>query len=492
MGLAYFVVHILSLGIILSLANHVHSLKPNIQNNLVMKAPISSRQRHLGFVRTSCDQWIQIRGGGGVKQALEEVDEEDDDMPMVAKVFSLLGDTLMTIMNILNDVINTALNASSGNDDFDSSVEEESFKDFGAYLSNAYGCVDEPDEDNSDGEEKEEGERERGEKESRVSVEGGSLTHALLKARSKARLLVVFIPASRPTKKTSYDRIALQSILSSDVTVAAERRPRKKETYGSYMFWATKSDSSEASTALKRLKVKPPKKSKKSPILVVVYPSQSIDSAGRPKIVPRVLAQHHCNPPPSPESMVAWLNSLRKRHMKQYATMHRDLREIAFMKERNEGYKSSMRQDQEREEEERRTEQKRLEEERIQKEKEEALKQRRKSLLESLPEEPSAPGDGVITIALRFGDGRAGQRRFMDDTEIDVLFNWVDALFEMEREGVLLTTMNGQASFSFGEEEGKTLKDANLGRLVALRVLEKKDRDDEDGSAEVDANTEEE
>ena len=314
-------------------------------------------------------------------------------------------------------------------------------------------------------------------------------TNALKKSRSNARLLVVFIPASKPKKGTSYDQIAIQSILSPDVNVVAEKKTRKKEKYGSFLFWATKYDSNEASKAMKRLKVKQTKK--KSPTLVVIYPAQTFDSSGRPKIIPKVLAQHHCNPPPSPESMSAWLTSLRKRHMKQYAIMQKEQREISYMEERTKGYESSMRKDKEREAKEQIEEEQRLEEERIQAEKKKRLKERRKSLLESLPEEPNATGEGIITIALRFSDGQTGQRRFTDDTDIDVLFDWVDAVFEIEREEVILTTMNGQKTFSFGEdeEEKKTLKDSGLGRMAALRVSTKEKNEDDD-SEEAESDTE--
>jgi hypothetical protein len=149
-----------------------------------------------------------------------------------------------------------------------------------------------------------------------------------------------------------------------------------------------------------------------------------------------------------------------------------------------------MKEDKERVDKERREEEKRVEEERIQKEKEAALKERRKSLLEALPEEPESVGDGIITIALRFGDGQMGQRRFTDDTEVDVLFNWVDAVFELERERVILTTMNGQKSFSFGDDQSKTLQDSSLGRLVAFRVSEKEDEEEKDDDSKADSDEE--
>merc|ERR1712238_634163 len=110
-------------------------------------------------------------------------------------------------------------------------------------------------------------------------------------------------------------------------------------------------------------------------------------------------------------------------------------------------------------------EQKRLEEEKAKKEKEEMLMERRKTLLEELPDEPERGSEGIITIALRFSDGKKGQRRFDVDTEVDQVFNWVDATFKMERERVVLTTMNGQKSFTYGEDSGMTLEVTGLGKM---------------------------
>jgi hypothetical protein len=177
--------------------------------------------------------------------------------------------------------------------------------------------------------------------------------------------------------------------------------------------------------------------------------------------------------------MAAWLNTLRKRHAKQYAAMQHGARELALLKERTEGYKSSVEDDARRAAQERKEEEERLEKERIQKEREEEMEKRRASLLEDLPEEPESIGEGIITIALRFGDGRTGQRRFTEDTEIESLFNWVDAMYKEERECITLTTMNGQKSFSFEEQSGETLKDAGFGRMTGLRVLINKIEEDE-------------
>ena len=428
-------------------------------------------------------EFLEIRGG--TQSELEESDDEDDSSPIVSKIFSLLGNTVMGIMDTISGIIDAIFASSASNEA--SGDTQATFKDFGSYLSHAYGCAEKDGLDDN-------------EEDSSINVEGGSLTKALQKARSNARLLVVYIPVSKPSTKKNklsssnynHDQIAISSIRSPSVKKAADKQPKKKEKYGSFLFWSSKVDSSEASTAMKRLKVKPSKKTKSSPILVVVYPSQTFDTLGNPKIVPKVIAQHHCNPPPSPKSLSSWLTSLRKRHGKQYTAMRTELREIAFMKERTEGYESSKKSDQERIDKERIERERKIDEERLRKEKEAALKERRKSLLESLPEEPESTGNGIITIALRFGDGRTGQRRFTSDTELETVFNWVDAKFEMERELVVLTAMNGQKSFSFEEsQEGDTLDDVGLGRLVAFRVSPKQD-DSKEGNAETDPKDKEE
>jgi len=128
---------------------------------------------------------------------------------------------------------------------------------------------------------------------------------------------------------------------------------------------------------------------------------------------------------------------------------------------------------------ERRKREKIEEEERIAKEKAEneraeMVERRREELRASLPEEPGKDVLDAFTIALRFPDGRAGQRRFTHDTPVSVVFNWVDSGFEMEREQVVLTTMNGQKSFTWEEAESMPLGDSGLGRMTGLRVTEKK------------------
>ena len=324
-----------------------------------------------------------------------------------------------------------------------------------------------------------------------------SLAAALALARSQARLLVVYIPAKgRSGKSKSNNGIATQSLSSTEVGRAANRPSRKNKgdnssnsKLGSFLIWSAENGSTaDINAAMKRLKAKHPAKGgTSSPILLVAYVAQSSTQldpqTGRPRLQPKILAQHHGNPPPSPTAMAAWLSSLRKRHGKQYAAMQHQIREVELYAERQRGYADSQVEDQEREVKAQREEGERLAKEREEKERKEAMAQRRAELLESLPDEPEAGGDGVVTIALRFADGRRGQRRFDGDEAMATVFNWVDATFEMERERVELSTMTGQKKFAWGDvEDGDmTLADAGLGKMTGLRVAEIEEEDEEEG-----------
>mmetsp|Transcript_16391 Transcript_16391/g.23121 ORF Transcript_16391/g.23121 Transcript_16391/m.23121 type:complete len:539 (+) Transcript_16391:95-1711(+) len=350
-----------------------------------------------------------------------------------------------------------------------SHVPDKETEELRRYLSSAYGVTGET-----------------ADKEEQSAIRGGTFTDALREARSQARLLVVFIPSSKPGrgKKGTSDKIAIKSLLSNEVSAVAEKKARKKVKSGSFVFWAAKAGSAEASASTKRLKVKPAK-GQKRPTLIVVYPAQAVGSGGLPKIVPQVLSQHHCNPPPNSEKMAVWLNTLRKRHAKQYASMQLEKQEMEYFKERQKGYASSVESDLQREEDEKNAELERLAKEKEEKKRLEEMKSRRKELKESLPEEPDKDIEGVMTIALRFTDGNSGRRRFAPDTPVSVLFNWVDAMFEMERETVVLTTMNGKKTFNWDDDDETILSDTGLGKMTGLRVSQKEaEEDGEDGEIE--------
>jgi glutamate synthase domain-containing protein 2 len=194
--------------------------------------------------------------------------------------------------------------------------------------------------------------------------------------------------------------------------------------------------------------------------------------------VPKVIAQHHCSPPPTPALMAAWLNALRKRHAKQYSVMQTELKEVQYYQERKEGYKESVQNDIVRKNQEKEEEAKRAAAEKADKEHQEAIAKRRTELKASLPEE--ATDKGAKKIAIRFADGRSGQRRFTGDQPLSTVFNWVDVMYEIEREKVILTTMNGKQTFTWDEVENeKSLDEAGLGRMTGFRVAEKKEEEED-------------
>lgn len=194
-----------------------------------------------------------------------------------------------------------------------------------------------------------------------------------------------------------------------------------------------------------------------------------------PKIVPSLLAQHHGNPPPEPEDMAAWMHTLRKRHSKHYEKLQKDVADLLIYKEVTEGVKESIKSDQKREKEEAEAEAERKAKEEAEMARQAAVEERRKQLLEELPDDQK--GSDVKKIALRFADGQKGERGFDPDQPVSALFNWVDAVFGMEREKVVLTTMNGKITFSWDENEmnDTSLKNTGLGKSTAFRVTEKVD-----------------
>jgi len=417
----------------------------------------------------------------GIDAIAEGFEEEDEYVSLIEKVANVL--TSMFLAAFRPPVQESDDGRGSGvsvvgAETMESSVSVRKRKgdltkgEFGTYLSKSYNVPLPTEYDNDD---------EDVETPSTI-VHGGTLTDALHLARSQGRLLVAFLPATKPIKKRAaaskatkiYDQVSIDSLLSHEVAAVAERNARKREEGASFVLWGAKYGSSEANVAMKKFKVNKKKSNGNSPVLLVAYPSRGVDPYGKQTLIPRLLAQHHCNPPPSPTTMAAWLNALRKRHVKQYAAMQHELLEMRQLQERTSGYKDSIRNDRDRGAKEEVERQRKEEEEQVEREREEGLVRRRKELLEGLPAEPegNVREDGVVTIALRFMDGRTGQRRFNEDTSMDVVFDWVDAVFEMERECVILSLMSGQKSFSYAGEEGSTIKEAGLGKMTALRVTE--------------------
>jgi hypothetical protein len=438
---------------------------------------------------------LDLRGGGAVEDESEDDEDgvdpyyEDDSFSMlnlcrravsfVGRVMKAVfeGDDIAeekgsdtSIVSSIKRMISRMWKAAVSSEELDSESDEDAdgddvddvsesrSSDFGTFLSKSYDVEATREDDTS-------------------PILGGSINDALNIARSQSRLLVVFIPSSRPGrgKKNADDKKAIESFLSAEVATMAEKRARRKEEGGSFLLWGATAGSPEAVVAMKRLKAQQANnKGQKQPVLIVAYPAQAVDGRGQPQIVPKLLAQHHCSPPPSSETMATWLNALRKRHAKQYASMQLQSREAQYFKDRNEGYKESLKSDKEREEREAREEAERIAKEKAEKERQETIKKRREELRDLLTDEPGNDAADTKTISLRLADGRFGKRRFAADAELADVFNWLDVTFEIERESVQLTTMNGKSSFSW-EGGDSTLAEAGLGRMAGLRVIEKKE-----------------
>ena len=321
-----------------------------------------------------------------------------------------------------------------------------------------------------------------------------SLAEAMKRSNADARFLVVYISRQGSSKANG---VAIPTLMSREMIKLANRRPlgkKQNSDTSSYYIWIV-DDDGDYDSALKRLKLKPPAKRKSKspssksaapPILAIVNPSTSVSSSGKLTVTPRVLSQHHCQPPPgSPEVLTSWINATRKRHLRDFAKLQHDRREAMLHRERTEGYRASVEEDAVREARERAEaeRQRRLEEE--EERRREELEERREVLRESLPEEPEPGAAGAATIALRFADGTRDQRRFPSDAPIDSIFDWIDVEHEIERERLELGTMNGSRTFVHGGEEALTIEGAGLGRMTALRVgivegqSEEADEDDE-------------
>jgi len=395
---------------------------------------------------------------GGVEED-DEIDEEDDEVSVEPMEEEEEDETDSETIEI--ESTSTSIFAAT---------------DFGSYLAEAYGIDDKRDSGKTEG----------------PIILGGSLQDALQAARQQARLLLVFIPSERPkgergglsffgggkkgnAESEEKDRAAIESLLSNEVRKAANKKGRKNQgsdnDLGSFAIWGGKAGSSETASAIKQLKVKEASaKGEKRPILCIVYPAAA--AVGSDKMIPKVLAQHHCNPPLKAESMASWMNALRKRHGKQYQSMQTELKELQLYQEREEGYVGSVQSDNERKLKEAQEEAERNAQEIKEAARQAEIDTRRQELQQSLPEDVKN-GSNVKKIALRFLDGRSGQRGFASDQPLSVVFDWVDAMFEIEREIVVLTTLNGKQTFSWNDDEtksGKTLEDAGLNKMTAFRV----------------------
>ena len=200
--------------------------------------------------------------------------DEDDSK----RETSLAGQLISAVKNVLSAVMNPDGGANSGSVKEPNASSKKANKstkvkgsgpsdsapsDFGSYLSQAYGVTDG---------------RKVDERDSHSPVLGGTLNDALKIARSNARLLVILIPSSPPNKKgkeQDNNRKAIESFLSAEASKVAKKKARKTSDTASFILWAAKAGSSEATMAMKRLKVKATStKGDRRPVLLVAYPAQ--------------------------------------------------------------------------------------------------------------------------------------------------------------------------------------------------------------------------
>lgn len=318
-------------------------------------------------------------------------------------------------------------------------------------------------------------------------IHGGTLKDALESARQEARCLLVLIPASKPHRNV-VDTSALTSFLSAEVAILTEERPlpqskKNNVNTGSFLLWSAKATSSEASLALKRFaKLGGVQIHKHRPLLLVVYPATVLDKmTGTVQTVPKVLAQHHCSPPPTATKMVDWLIAIRERHSREYMKLRKVRQESIWTKERTADYQDSAMRDAENRLRHEQAKRDHMAAEKVREERLNAILTRREELRSTIPDEPDASTPEVKTVALRFANGQTGQRRFAPSTKLTDLFNWVDAMFDLERETVVLVSMNGKQSFEWinKSDDIPTLEEAGFGKMVGLRVtIKKKETDD--------------
>ena len=191
-------------------------------------------------------------------ESKEEEEDDSSDMTTSTSISSL--DVKETSVEVESDEEKTITNK---------------IADFGSYLAENYSVEDKrtTDDDND------------------ITILGGSLSDACKIAREQARMLIVFIPSEKPKSESWFggvgggkptnanDQIAIESLLSDDVMKAANKKARKKGEagLGSFAIWGSKTGSSEATSAIKRLKIKATATTgEKRPILCVVYPAQDV------------------------------------------------------------------------------------------------------------------------------------------------------------------------------------------------------------------------
>lgn len=174
-------------------------------------------------------------------------------------------------------------------------------------------------------------------------------------------------------------------------------------------------------------------------------------------------------PSKNAKSTAAWLQDVRDRSEQTLERLATAVREKTWAKERTTGYATSIEQDLKREKKAAARQAEIAAEMQRKAAHQEMILERRKVLLAQLPEEPSSGG---ITVALRWTDGTKGQRRFASDgTTMGTLFDWVDAVYGIERERVQLQTLTGSHRLRF-ESDRETLLATMKKDMIAFRITE--------------------
>jgi hypothetical protein len=161
--------------------------------------------------------------------------------------------------------------------------------------------------------------------------------------------------------------------------------------------------------------------------------------------------------------------------------MQLQAKEAQYFKDRKAGYKDSLQVDKDREEREVREKAERMAREKAEKKRRAEVAKRREGLRESLPDEPDKVEDGTKTISLRLADGTSAQRRFSGEDKLADVFNWADVSFELERELIQMTTMNGKNTYGWEEDSETSLNSSGLGKMAGLRITEKKFSEETEG-----------
>ena len=117
------------------------------------------------------------------------------------------------------------------------------------------------------------------------------------------------------------------------------------------------------------------------------------------------------------------------------------------------------------------------------------IQYRRDAFKKALQDEPepdvNVNGENVITVALRLADGRNGKRRFLSTDRMEFVFDYVDAMFEWDRERLLITSMRGDYKLEYSEHDKKDLTIGEYAgnssvKMLGLRISLQKEVQDEE------------